>query len=150
MATHSSVLAWKIPWTEEPSRLQSMGSERVGHDRVTSLQCMFILHQLQELRSTGFRDNLGSYSCVFFLVFNVNEQSNQTLSSIQREILFVLFFLNFFIFWPHLAAYRILVPRPGIQSGPIAMKVQSPNHWTAKKPRKKKTFSLLLYSTTIC
>ena len=32
MATHSSTLAWKIPWTEEPGRLQSMGSHRVGHD----------------------------------------------------------------------------------------------------------------------
>ena len=32
MATHSSSLAWKIPWTEEPGRLQSMESRRVGHD----------------------------------------------------------------------------------------------------------------------
>ena len=32
MATHSSILAWEIPWTEEPARLQSMGSQRVGHD----------------------------------------------------------------------------------------------------------------------
>ena len=32
MATHSSILAWKIPWTEEPGRLQSKGSQRVGHD----------------------------------------------------------------------------------------------------------------------
>ena len=32
MATHSSILAWKIPWTEEPGRLQSMGLQRVGHD----------------------------------------------------------------------------------------------------------------------
>ena len=32
MATHSSTLAWKIPWMEEPDRLQSMGSQRVGHD----------------------------------------------------------------------------------------------------------------------
>ena len=32
MTTHSSVLAWKIPWTEEPGRLQSMGSHRVRHD----------------------------------------------------------------------------------------------------------------------
>ena len=32
MATHSSILAWKIPWTEDPGRLQSMGSQRVGHD----------------------------------------------------------------------------------------------------------------------
>ena len=32
MATHSSILAWKIPWTEDPGRLQSMGSQTVGHD----------------------------------------------------------------------------------------------------------------------
>ena len=32
MATHTSTFAWKIPWTEEPDRLQSMGLQRVGHD----------------------------------------------------------------------------------------------------------------------
>ena len=32
MAAHSSILVWRIPWTEEPGRLQSMGSQRVGHD----------------------------------------------------------------------------------------------------------------------
>ena len=37
MAIHSSTIAWTIPWTEEPGRLQSMGSQRVGHDWVTSL-----------------------------------------------------------------------------------------------------------------
>ena len=37
MATHSSTLAWKIPWMEEPGRLQSMGSQRVWHDWATSL-----------------------------------------------------------------------------------------------------------------
>ena len=36
MATHSSILSWKIPWTEEPGRLLSMGSQRVGHDWVTN------------------------------------------------------------------------------------------------------------------
>ena len=36
MATHSSILAWKIPWTEEPAGLQSMGSQRIGHDWATS------------------------------------------------------------------------------------------------------------------
>ena len=35
MATHSSILAWEIPWTEDPGRLQSMGSQRVRHDLVT-------------------------------------------------------------------------------------------------------------------
>ena len=37
MAPHSSTLAWKIPWTEEPGRLQSMGSIEVRHNRATSL-----------------------------------------------------------------------------------------------------------------
>ena len=37
MATHSSILAWKIPWMEEPGRLQSMGLQRVGHNWATSL-----------------------------------------------------------------------------------------------------------------
>ena len=36
MATHSSILAWRIPWAEEPGRLQSMGSQRVRHDRATN------------------------------------------------------------------------------------------------------------------
>ena len=36
MATHSSILAWKTPWTEEPGRLQSIGSQRVGHDWTTN------------------------------------------------------------------------------------------------------------------
>ena len=39
MAIHSSTIAWKIPWTEEPGRLQSMGSQGVGHDWATSLYC---------------------------------------------------------------------------------------------------------------
>ena len=44
MATHSSVLAWRIPWTEEPGRLQSMGSLRVGHDWATSLSLFTCMH----------------------------------------------------------------------------------------------------------
>ena len=38
MATHSSVLAWEIPWAEEPGGLQSMGSQRVKHDQATKQQ----------------------------------------------------------------------------------------------------------------
>ena len=43
MATHSSTLAWKIPWTEEPGRLQSMGSLRVGHDWAFTLTFLLSL-----------------------------------------------------------------------------------------------------------
>jgi len=44
MAPHSSTLAWKIPWMEEPGRLQSMGSLRVGHDWATSLSLFTFMH----------------------------------------------------------------------------------------------------------
>ena len=44
MATHSNTLVWKIPWTEEPGRLQSMGSLRVRHDRATSLSLFTFMH----------------------------------------------------------------------------------------------------------
>ena len=44
MVTHSSTLAWKIPWMEEPGRLKSMGSLRVGHDWTTSLSLFTFMH----------------------------------------------------------------------------------------------------------
>ena len=43
MATYSSILAWEIPWTEEPGGLQSMGSQRVGHDLATEHAFMYII-----------------------------------------------------------------------------------------------------------
>ena len=53
MAPHSSTLAWKIPWTEEPGRLQSMGLLRVGHDRATSLSLFtFHFHALEKEMAT--------------------------------------------------------------------------------------------------
>ena len=52
MAPHSSTLAWKIPWMEEPGRLQSMGSLRVGHDWVTSLSLFTFLHWRRKWQPT--------------------------------------------------------------------------------------------------
>ena len=52
MATDSSVLAWKIPWTEDPGRLQSMGSRRVGHDLVTSLSLFTLMHWRRKWQPT--------------------------------------------------------------------------------------------------
>ena len=67
MATHSSTLAWKIPWTEELSRLQSMGLQRVGHNWATSLSLFFCNrarpsfshHQSLPLRSLNKPSNRG-------------------------------------------------------------------------------------------
>ena len=52
MAPHSSTLAWKIPWTEEPGRLQSMGSLRVGHDWVTSLSLFTFIYWRRKWQPT--------------------------------------------------------------------------------------------------
>ena len=52
MATHSSTLTWKIPWTEEPGRLQSMGSLRVGHDWETSLSLFTFMHWRKKWQPT--------------------------------------------------------------------------------------------------
>ena len=49
MATHSSILAWKIPWMEEPGRLQSIGSQRIRHDWVTSMKMASISDQIYDL-----------------------------------------------------------------------------------------------------
>ena len=61
MATHSSILAWRIPWIEEPGRLQSTGSQSVGHDRVTSLRFPSLRHISPQdpggNRGTGARDS---------------------------------------------------------------------------------------------
>ena len=50
--THSSALAWKIPWTEEPGGLRSMGSLRVRHDRVTSLSLSTFMHWKRKWQPT--------------------------------------------------------------------------------------------------
>ena len=52
MAPHSSTLAWKVPWTEEPGGLQSMGSLRVRHDRTTSLSLFTFMHRRRKWQPT--------------------------------------------------------------------------------------------------
>ena len=52
MAPHSSTLAWKIPWMEEPGRLQSMGSLRVRQDRATSLSLFTFMHWRRKWQPT--------------------------------------------------------------------------------------------------
>ena len=52
MAPHSSTLDWKIPWTEEPGRLQSIGSLRVGHDWATSLSLFTVMHWRRKWQAT--------------------------------------------------------------------------------------------------
>ena len=65
MAIHSSTLAWKIPWTEEPDRLQSMGSRRVGHDWATSLSFTWWSLHLPPLPSSS-TSSLWYFCIVYF------------------------------------------------------------------------------------
>ena len=63
MATHSSTLAWRIPWREKPGRLQSMGSQRVGHNWATSLSLFTfnvsrsLLHFFKKYRKIRIKEN---------------------------------------------------------------------------------------------
>ena len=56
MVTHSSILDWRIPWTEKPGRLQSMGSQRVGHHGATSLSLSLVAQMVKSplARRPGF------------------------------------------------------------------------------------------------
>ena len=60
MATHASSLAWKIPWTEEPGGLQSKGSQRVEHDRVTTQQQQYTLPCLKCIATGNLCYSTGS------------------------------------------------------------------------------------------
>ena len=46
MATHSNILAWRLPWTEEPGKLQSTGSQRVGYDCMTKHTYIILIQQI--------------------------------------------------------------------------------------------------------
>ena len=63
MATHSNTLAWKIPWMEEPRRLQSMGSPRVGHDWATSLWLFTFMHWRRKWQPTPVFLPIESQGC---------------------------------------------------------------------------------------
>ena len=59
MATHASILAWKIPWTEAPGGLQSMGWQRVGQEQLNTYECTSLLTS-SPLALNGFAEESGS------------------------------------------------------------------------------------------
>ena len=81
MATHSSMLAWRIAWTKEPGRLQSMGSQRVGQDWVAKHTVYAHIHthtHLYELTSLTARDSEWEPS--------LSRQTDVNLNSVTQEI----------------------------------------------------------------
>ena len=88
MAPHSSTLAWKIPWTEEPGRLQSMGLLRVGHDWVTSLSLFTFMHWRRKWQPTLVflpGESQGGASLVGCHLWGCTESDTTEATSQQQE-----------------------------------------------------------------
>ena len=83
MATHSSILAWKMPWTEDPGRLQSMGSPRVRHNQATSLHS----HPYMTNGKTIALNRWKFASKVIFLFFNMLSKLVITLLPRSKRLL---------------------------------------------------------------
>ena len=87
-ATHSSILAWEIPWTEDPGRLQFMGSQRVGHNWVTNT------HTHNSLLVVSFA-NIFSHSADCLFILSVVSSAVQKLLHVIRFHLFNSCFISF-------------------------------------------------------
>ena len=92
MAPHSSTLAWKIPWTEEPGGPQSMGSLRVGQDSATSLSLFTFLHWRRQWQPTPMflpgksQDGGASWAAVFGVSQNRTQLKRLSSSSSSSSI----------------------------------------------------------------
>ena len=84
MAPHSSTLAWKIPWMEEPGGLQSMGSLRVRHDWVTSLSLFTFMHWRRRWQPTPVLEKTLESPLDCKEIKPVNPKGNQSWTLIER------------------------------------------------------------------
>ena len=99
MAPHSSTLAWKIPWMEEPGRLQSMGSLRVGHDWATSLSLFTFLHWRRKWQRTpvflpGESQGRGSLVGCHLWGRTESDTTEVTVANLAKESLIQSFYLH--------------------------------------------------------
>ena len=114
MAPHSSTLAWKIPWTEEPGRLQSMGSLRVRYDWTTSLSLFTFLHWRRKWQPTpaflpGESQGLGSLVAAVYGVAQSRTGLKRLSSSSSKRTFMPMQYIWGSIFWsPSVSTYLIL------------------------------------------
>ena len=106
IATHSSTLAWKIPWTGEPGRLQSMGSLRVGYDWATSLSLFPFMHWRRKWQPTsvflpGESQGRGAWWAAVYGVAQSRTQLKRLSSSRQYYCIITIFILQLvaFVYW---------------------------------------------------
>ena len=114
MTTHSNTLAWKIPWMEEPGRLQSMGLQRVRHDWATSFSLFHFSVMFRLYFSMGFLRSMDSINlclcqivitnspgkCLFFLPVQLWPRAKSLFSPLLRQIFVCLLGIVFFCFPP--------------------------------------------------
>ena len=104
VATHSSTIAWKIPWTEKPGKLQSMGSLRVGHNWATSLSLFTFMHWRRKWQPTpvflpGESQGWGSLAAVCGVAQSWTRLKRLSSSSSSRQVEhFLLYFSWPFVF----------------------------------------------------
>ena len=129
MATHSSILAWKIPWAEEPGRLQSMGSLRVGHDWATLLSLFTFMHWRRKWKPTPLclpGESQGQRSPIEWAAIYGVAQSRTRLKRLSSRL--VITFLPrsrcLLISWLHSPSAVILEP-PKIKS--VTVSIVSPS-----------------------
>ena len=125
-APHSSTLAWKIPWTEEPGRLQSMGLLRVGHDWATSLSLFTCMHWRRKWQPTPVflpRESQGLWGLVGCRLWGRTESDTKRLSSsnsklVASNLLWNYQYLMIFFFLPKWQFHMIQPHRLWIQTHP--------------------------------
>ena len=104
MATHSSTPAWKIPWMEEPGRLQSMGSLRVGHNWATLLSLLTFMHWRRKWQPTPVflpRESQGRGSLVGCCLWGHTESDMTEVTQQQQQKYFYnlsFYFLKIYMF----------------------------------------------------
>ena len=121
MAPHSSPLAWKIPWTEEPGRLQSMGSLGVRHDWVTSLSLFTFMHWRRKWQPTPAflpGESQGRGSLVGCCLWGLTESdTTEATWQQQQPWSFVYFEHSYFLLDILSSSYQ---RNPSISDGPLA------------------------------
>ena len=133
MAPHSSTLAWKIPWMEEPGRLQSVGSRRVGHDWATSLSIftfMYWRRKWQPLQCSCLenpRDGGAWWAAIYGVTKSQTWMKRLSSSSSSTQVFFVTWLFSLYFYyeamyycclsmdeWSHCGCSDILIPASGI------------------------------------
>ena len=116
MAAHSGILAWKIPWTEEPGRLQSMGWQRVGHNWATSLSL---------IEKTKTKNNTLLEFSLMIKLYSIWELSTYALLKEFRTGTSKYAALVYWLFWAEDIWNSLYRERNSLNS-PICLKTESP------------------------